>query len=208
MDVHSELLSLWLVVDEPIGAAIGVVVVLCLIRQNLWAWPFGVIYVLTSVSVLIEGRLYANVLLHLAAFLPMNLYGWYYWIHGKGNDRNQLVVSWSGWKVLVTLCVLCVIVAGFLGNYFYSSTDAAFPFLDSSVFVMSVGAMWLTAHKKIENWFIWLVVNVISVYLYFSQGLTLYGLLYVAYIGMAVAGFIAWRKTMYQSTDADDWAKP
>ena len=106
VNIPSEILSFWLLVDEPIGTAIGVLVVLCLIRQNLWAWPLGVIYILASVSVLLEGRLYANLLLHLVAFLPMNLYGWYYWIYGKQNDQNRLVVSWSDWKSLWVLILI------------------------------------------------------------------------------------------------------
>ena len=203
MNIPSEILSFWLLVDEPIGTAIGVLVVLCLIRQNLWAWPLGVIYILASVSVLLEGRLFANLLLHLVAFLPMNLYGWYYWIYGKQNDQNRLVVSWSDWKSLWVLILICLIIGTVLGSYFSSNTDAAHPYLDSSVFVLSVGAIWLTARKKIDNWFVWFVVNVISIYLYFSQGLIFYGWLYIVYLGMAVGGFIEWRKAMYQAIVID-----
>ena len=88
MDLLSDLWNLWLLADEPIGTVLGLVVVFFLIRQNVWAWPLGVAYVMVSITVLYEARLYANLLLHLVAFLPMNLYGWYYWLFGASSSRS------------------------------------------------------------------------------------------------------------------------
>ena len=76
---------------------------------------------------------------------------------------------------------------------------AAYPFWDNGVFAMSLAAMWLTARKKIENWMIWFVVNVISVALYALQGLGGYATLYAIYIGMAVWGYVTWRRSMTQT---------
>lgn len=198
MDLLSELWNLWLLADEPIGTVLGLVVVWFLIRQNVWAWPLGVAYVFVSITVLYEARLYANLLLHLVAFLPMNLYGWYYWLIGT-EQREELRVTHTNWPVLAALGVLCVAVATGLGAWFATQTDAAYPFWDNGVFAMSLAAMWLTARKKIENWMIWFVVNVISVALYSLQGLGGYATLYAIYIGMAVWGYVTWRRSMTQT---------
>ena len=197
MDPLSDLWNLWLFIDEPIGTGLGLVVVWFLIRQNFWAWPLGVAYVIVSITVLYEARLYANLLLHLVAFLPMNLYGWYYWLFGT-EQRDKLPVARSSRTVLVVLAALCAIVAAGLGLWFAQHTDAAYPYWDNAVFALSLAAMWLTARKKIENWLLWFVVNVISVALYSLQDLQGYAVLYAIYIGMAVWGYMTWRRSMLE----------
>ena len=92
MEIVSLLADYWLVADEWIGGALGLLIVYFLIRQNVWAWPLGVAYVLVSITVLLEARLYANLALHLVGFLPLNLYGWYHWLFG-GEQRDDLPVS-------------------------------------------------------------------------------------------------------------------
>jgi len=201
MDPLPDLWNLWLLVDEPIGTVLGLIVVWFLIRQNVWAWPLGVAYVFVSITVLYEARLYANLLLHLVAFLPMNLYGWYYWLFGT-EQRDELPVTRTSGSVLATLAVLCGAVAAGLGLWFATQTDAAYPYWDNGVFAMSLAAMWLTARKKIENWILWLVVNVISVGLYSLQGLQGYAILYAIYIGMAVWGYVTWRRSMLETGTA------
>ncbi len=189
------LIDAWLFADEWVGLVLGLVVVVLLIRQNMWAWPIGVAYVLASVTVLIEARLYANLALHLVGFLPLNLYGWYYWIVGKDDD-GALPVTFAGTKIIVTLAVLGAIGTAVLGWYFATNTDAAWPYWDNAVFAASLAAMWLTARKMIDNWVVWFFVNIVSVVLYFAQGIPLYAILYGIYIGLAIIGFREWRKSM------------
>ena len=98
--------------------------------------------------------------------------------------------------VLGALAGLCIVAALGLGWYFDTRTDAAFPYWDNAIFAMSLAAMWLTAQKKIENWMVWLVVNVASVGVYFAQDIPLYAALYAVYIPMAVWGYVTWLKSM------------
>lgn len=186
----------WLIADEYVGLALGLVIVWCLIRQNLWAWPLGVVYVLVSVTVLLEARLYANLILHVAGFLPMNLYGWYFWIFGKEEDEDELPVTRSRWRLLAVLAAICAVGTAVLGTIFMLATNAALPYWDNFIFLGSLAAMWLTARKKIENWIVWFVIDVLSVGVYFAQGLVWYALLYFIYLGMAVAGYMSWLRTM------------
>ncbi|MBD3648042.1 MAG: nicotinamide mononucleotide transporter [Pseudomonadales bacterium] len=192
----------WLMIDEPIGTVLGFVIVLCLIRQNLWAWPLGIVYVAVSVSVLLEARLYANLVLHVAAFLPMNIYGWYYWIFGKKEDQQELPVTRSSWTLLIGLVLVCAVCTAALGTFFLRYTDAALPYWDNALFVSSIVTMWLTARKKIENWVAWFIIDVVSVGVYWTQGLHFYAFLYFIYLGMAVAGWMSWQKSMQYKTDS------
>lgn len=199
-----QLWDLWLSVDEPIGLVLGLVVVWFLIRQSLWAWPLGVAYVFVSVTVLFEARLYANLALHLLGFLPMNLYGWYYWIYGSpaasdgqpGAEARELPVTHSDSRLTAALIALCLIGTLALGTAFAVYTDAALPYWDNALFAGSLAAMWLTARKKIENWAFWFVINLMSVGVYWSQGLPMYAGLYFIYIAMAIVGWRAWKSSM------------
>lgn len=186
----------WLSIDEPLGTVLGVVIVACLIRQNLWAWPLGVAYVFVSVSVLWEARLYANLALHVLGFLPLNLYGWYYWVFGPDTGDASVPVTTTPRATLLGLLAASAVATVTLGALFAAYTDAALPYWDNGLFVGSLLAMWLTARKKIENWLVWLVVDVVSVGVYWLQGLPLYAGLYFVYVAMAVAGWRTWQRSM------------
>tara|TARA_Y100001933_G_C18985651_1_gene558384 strand:+ start:192 stop:803 length:612 start_codon:yes stop_codon:yes gene_type:complete len=190
------LLELWLTVDEPTGTVLGVIVVACLIRQSLWAWPLGVAYVLVSVTVLLDARLYANLALHLLGFLPLNLYGWYHWVFGRAPGEEELPVTRAPRRTIVVLAALCLVGTAALGTAFATYTDAALPYWDNALFVASLAAMWLTARKQIENWAFWFVINIVSVGVYWVQALPLYAGLYLVYIAMAVAGWRSWSRSM------------
>lgn len=188
--------ELWLILDEPVGAALGFVIVWCLIRQNLWAWPLGIAYVAVSVSVLLEARLYANLALHVLAFLPMNVYGWYYWRFGGTDRRAELPVTRSSPRLLAAVILISAAGTAVLGTGFALTTNAALPYWDNGLLVGSVATMWLTARKKIENWIFWFVIDVVSVVVYWVQGLALYAALYFVYLGMAAVGWLSWQRSM------------
>lgn len=192
----------WLLIDEPLGTILGFVIVICLIRQNLWAWPLGVAYVVVSVSVLWEARLYANLALHVLGFLPLNLYGWYYWLFGSHADQTALPVTTTRRPTLLLLLGLGAAATLALGAAFAAWTDAAYPYWDNGLFVGSLIAMWLTARKKIENWLVWFAVDVVSVGVYWLQGLPLYAGLYFVYLAMAVAGWREWQRSMVSHAGA------
>ena len=201
MQTLAEILAFWLWADEYVGAALGVAVVVCLVREKLLAWPLGVAYVLVTVPQLYEARLYANLLLHVIGFLPLNLYGWYHWLFG-GDERDDLPVTRASVRALASLGALCLAGALALGWLMAANTDAAFPYWDNGVLVMSLAAMWLTARKEIENWAVWFVVNLISVPLYYAQELPWYAALYALYIPMAIWGYATWGRSMSNARQA------
>lgn len=189
------LIEYWLIADEWIGLALGLVVVLCLIYEKVWAWPLGVAYVLASVSVLYDAQLYATLVLHLVGFLPLNLYGWYHWLFGS-EVRDDLPVTRASALTLMVLGLLCVVGAMGFGWYLTTWTEAAYPYWDSGILFVSLAAMWMTARKQIENWLVWVVVNVVSVGVYYGQGVVGYLGLYGVYIVMAVWGYWKWLGSM------------
>lgn len=200
LNLLREYWEIYLGIDEWVGGAVGIIVVYCLIREQVFAWPLGVLYVLISIAVPFEARLYSNLVLHVCAFLPLNLYGWYAWLAGReGSDK--MPITRTSWKLIVGLLVACA-VGVLLLPYFYSlfvddyEDKAALVVVDNTVLMLSLTAMWLTARKKIENWIFWFVVNILSVGMYVAQDVYPYAVLYAAYLGMAVWGYVRWSHIM------------
>jgi nicotinamide mononucleotide transporter len=188
----------WLGMDwlEFTGLVSGFVCVVLLIRQNVWTFPIGLVYAFASVAVFTEQRLYADVLLS-GYYVVMNGYGWYYWLYGGSRSgTNDLTVSYTPPRVAAGLGGLVAVGIASMGWFFDTQTDADLPYWDSATTVMSFAAMWMTARKYIENWIVWLVVDVIATVMYVSKGIELYAILYAVYLGMAVIGWRAWRRSL------------
>ena len=185
---------------EATGLISGLGCVWLQIRQNIWTFPVGLVYAFVSVAVFLEQRLYADVLLS-GYYVLMNAYGWYYWSYGGSRSASdELPPTFTPGRTLAWLGVVVVAGIGLMGSFFETQTEADLPYWDSATTVMSFAAMWMTARKYLENWVVWLVVDVIATVMYAVKGIELYTLLYAIYLGMAVMGWRAWRRTM-QSTE-------
>lgn len=187
---------------EFAGLVLGLAAVVLLIRQNIWTWPVGLAYALISVWVFYDAKLYADLLLHLF-YVGMNLYGWWYWLRAPAATQPQidtsteeLPVSRSTPTQLVSLLVLGTIGSLVLGWYFATYTDADFAYADSATTGFSFVAMWMQARKLIESWVLWFLIDIGASALYVIKGIEFYAVLYVVYLGLAVAGWLAWRRTI------------
>ena len=189
-----------MMVMEYTGTVVGVLVVVCLIYEKVWAWPLGVLFCVLSAPVMWYNNLFGYLTLTLIGFLPMNLYGWYYWLFGT-EQKAELPVAFAPsrmWFILIALCAVAIFVLPYLfelivPDYFET---AEYIYLDNSILVLSLAAMWFTARKYIENWVIWFIVNVGTVTLYALSELWGFMALYVLYIGMAIWGYRQWRLSM------------
>lgn len=182
---------------EAAGFVTGLLAVWLLIRQNIWTWPVGLVYAAVSVVVFVEAKLYADVILHLF-YLGMNAYGWWYWLFGgnRGQDDELPVCNTPG-EQRVLLAGIGAVGIAFLGAALSRWTDADYAYWDSATTVLSFVGMWMMARKQLESWLVWFLVDVIAVALYLMKGLNLYAALYGVYLGMAVAGWLAWRRSMF-----------
>jgi nicotinamide mononucleotide transporter len=180
---------------EFLGLVFGLLCVWFLIRQNILTWPAGIIYVLISFVIFIQAKLYADFILHIF-FLVLNIYGWYYWTSPKIASNDPVPVTHAPLRQMTMLLLVSGAGTYLAGKLLVEFTDASLPYWDSTTSVLSITAMWLTAKKKIENWVIWLVVDLLATGIYYYKGLYFYCILYLVYIGMAVAGYLSWRKSM------------
>ena len=181
---------------EASGAIAGLACVGLLIRQSMWNWPLGIIYAAISVYLFWQQHILGQLALN-AYFLVMNLYGWYAWLQRGEAGEGPLVVTRTAARTMAWVLGLSLIGVVLLATGFHQFTDSQFPFIDFPVTVLSVGAMWLQARKKLESWTFWFIVNVASVVLFVVSENYFYVLLYGVYVPMAIEGHLAWRRTMH-----------
>ena len=182
---------------ELAGLVSGLLCVYLLIKENIWVWPVGFFYACVSVFVFFEERLFAS-MLESIYYMAMNAYGWYFWKRGQGDRRSDeelkvVFMPKSAWVPILLLLIAGSFLMGWLLSRY---TSAALPFWDGGSMWVAFVAMWMSARKWIENWILWLAVDVVKTGVYISQGIELYAVLYGVYIVMAFWGWAAWKRAM------------
>lgn len=182
---------------EIVAALFGAVAVYLAARENIWNWPIAIINVSLYTVVFFQARLYADMGLQVV-YLLLSIYGWYNWLHG-GVQRTELKVSRASPRLLLILALLVAAGSYALGATLASRTDAAIPYLDSALTIGSLAAQWLMTRKILENWLLWIALDIIYVPMFFTRGLPATALLYSVFLVLAFLGFISWRRS-YLST--------
>jgi nicotinamide mononucleotide transporter len=178
---------------ELIGFVAGAGCVWLAAKQNALNFPLALINAITFGLLFIDKKLYGDAGLQ-AMFFSLNLYGWWRWWRGDGEHHELPVsrLSRRGWLGVGIACVLAVPV---LQQILIAISGAA-PFLDAVITTLSVVAQMLLNRKTLENWWLWIVVDLISVPLYVSKGLYLTALLYVVFLLMCIGALISWRRSL------------
>jgi nicotinamide mononucleotide transporter len=176
---------------EVIGVITGLLCVYLAAKNNIWNWPFAIISVSIYIFIFFSTRLYADMGLQFY-FLAMNIYGWYYWSKKPATEKKIPVVMISRREIV--LSVIAVIVFTFILGSVLKYTPASYPFIDSFCTACSLIAQVFLARKVLQNWLIWIFVDVIYVGVYLFKGLELTAVMYAIYIGISLLGYIDWNK--------------
>ena len=179
---------------ELAAAAVGAWSVWLSTREHLWAWPTAIINVLLYVIVFREAKLYADMGLQLV-YAVISVYGWYHWMHGGAND-SALRVSRTPMATWAWLVGIAAVGSLGLGRLLSGTTDAALPQLDASLSVISLAAQWMMTRKLVENWLVWIVLDVVYVGMFIFKALYVTAGLYAIFLVLAVTGWYAWRESL------------
>ena len=182
---------------EWVAVAFGVVSVWLTVRQNPWCWPLGMINVTLFAVLFWRERLYADAGLQLV-YVAVCAYGWWAWVRG-GPGAGPLRVSRVPRRPSLLLLAAGVLLAAVLGLTLKRATDAALPLWDASTTAFSLVAQWMQARKWLENWILWIVVDVAYVGMYLTKGLHLTAGLYAAFVVLAVLGLREWTRAVRAS---------
>jgi nicotinamide mononucleotide transporter len=183
---------------ELIGTLFGFLSVYFASRAMILTWATGVINELFLFILFFQVQLYADMFLQVYFFI-VTLYGWYNWKQ-KPKKNSITSIEFKSKKWTVAVIILGTIILGFfftnihlyLPHYF--QTEAAFPFADSFVMVLSIIATILLAKKKIETWYLWIVVDIVCVFLFYKKGIAFLALEYFVFLGLATYGLLNWKK--------------
>jgi nicotinamide mononucleotide transporter len=179
---------------EAFAAAFGVVSVFLSVRENVWSWPTAIVNVTLYVIVFWQARLYADMALQVV-YIVISAYGWHEWLHG-GAGKTPLPVTRGTRRLaaaLVAIGVLSVLALGtLLGRY----TNAALPWLDSTTTTASLIAEWMMAKKILENWIVWVAVDVVYIGMFLYKSLVLTALLYGCFLALSAMGYVRWKRSL------------
>ncbi len=176
---------------EAVAVVFGAAAVALTIRQSLWCWPLGLVQVALYVYVFYQARLYSDMVLHVI-YVVLQVYGWYRW--RSGARGSALPVSYLSLTGRVGWAMAIALAAYLWGEAMLRYTDAAAPRADAFIATASLAAQYLLAIKKLENWILWIVVDVVAIAVYWGRDLRLTSGLYWVFLGLCVLGLLEWRK--------------
>ncbi|TVX92393.1 nicotinamide riboside transporter PnuC [Paenibacillus agilis] len=178
---------------EIFASVIGVINVWLLARQKVINFLFGAIAVVSFMYIYFKTGLYAMVILS-ALQLIFNIYGWYYWVKNKGEDDTAPTIrlSTKGYVIWVSI----ILVTWGIWSYIQVTyTGATKPYLDAFIAVIGLAAQYLLSKKILENWHLWILMNLILIVMYLSTELYVMILLAIINLIICIDGLIEWKQS-------------
>ena len=188
----------------------GALAVWLSVKENVWSWILGLVNVCLASILFYQIQLYPDMFLQ-GFFFVTNILGFWQWKFPKSefaNSKNELKISILEWKTTYILVFGGLLVTYILGIFSKNlheifpklfSLPSAFPFMDSFTTVMSIIATFLLIKKKVEAWWLWLTIDIISTYMYFVKDVKLYSILYFVFCIIAVFGAADWTRKWRKS---------
>lgn len=177
--------------QELAGFVSGALCVWLLIRQNIWNWPIGIANNIVYVIVFYKSGLYADSGLQFV-YMAIAFYGWWNWLRG-GVDHSALKVNRASAQGLFGYLAIAAVSTGVL-YWILRHTPSTVPFADGLTTALFLTAQYMMSRKLIENWWFWIVGDVLVIGLYIYKHLYLTSGLYVVFLAMCIAGLLEWRK--------------
>lgn len=187
---------------EVVAVALAIAYLLLAMKESLWCWYAAFISTAIFTMLFWDASLLMESGLQIY-YLAMAVYGWYQWRSKSENNSTLQINRWSKNRHLVVVASV-VALSLFSGNLLANHTDAAWPYVDSFTTWGSIVTTYMVTRKVLENWLYWLVIDSISIVLYWDRGLYLTALLFVVYLVICVFGYLQWRRHYLSQTMQQD----
>ncbi|CAH0997375.1 Nicotinamide riboside transporter PnuC [Emticicia aquatica] len=204
-NIFFELLGVKMSYVEFYATFTGLVAVILSVRENVWSWVLGLVNVALAFVMFYQIQLYPDMFLQIFFFIT-NIIGFWQWKFPKeqeANIHNELKISQLSPRQFGVYSLVGLVCTALLGTFAKNlselipelfSKPSAFPYMDSFTTIMSIFATFLLIRKKVEAWWMWLAIDIISTYMYFVKEVKLYSLLYAVFCVIALLGAINWTK--------------
>lgn len=179
---------------EAVAVAMTLLGIVLTIKQRISCWPVAIVGILAYLIVFIRAKLYADAAIQ-PIFIAQNIYGWWFWARGGARGEAQAPIVTLNWRSRAAWVGGTAIVSLLVGAGLSRWTDAAAPYADAILSTGSLAANWLLARKVLENWWLWIAVDVGYVILFWSKNLVLSAGLYAVLLVLAAGGLIEWQRS-------------
>ena len=180
---------------EILAVIFGIASVWYAKKESIWVYPTGIISTAIYVYICYQFTLYGDLIINIYYTL-MSIYGWYMWTRLIKGDHIE--ITKSSRKDLIKALGIFISTAAFVivVYLYYNRFDRITDYFDTFTTGIFFAAMWMMANKKIEHWLLWIGGNIISIPLYFIKGLGFSGIQFTIFLGLAILGYIEWKKSL------------
>jgi nicotinamide mononucleotide transporter len=164
-------------------------------KENILVYPTGLIATILSVYLLFKDKLIGDMMMNFY-FSIMSIYGWWNWSRKK-NDKYIVPISRTNTQEKIIGFILFILTV-FITFLVYRSSGVKIEtsnYIDMVTSGMFFTGMWYMAKKKLENWTLWIIADIITVPLYAYRGWGMLSLQYLIFTILAIQGYLAWKKT-------------
>lgn len=183
---------------ELFGFITGVLNVWLVTRENIWSWPLGVLNAGFYIVVFARTGLYSDTGLQVV-YLVLSLYGWWHWLRGApsrgGPSHDAVVVTRTPRRMAVIMAAIALVSWLTLATITRRLPGAALPWLDAALVSISLVAQYMMTRKLLENWLLWIAVDVVYIGLFINRQLPLTALLYAVFLVLAIIGYVQWHRS-------------
>ena len=185
---------------EIIGTIIGLIYLWLEYHASIYLWVASIVMPIVYIFIFYDAGLYADMGINIYYVLA-SIYGFVCWrwaigLKRKESPTEELKISHTPIKFITPLSIISIGLTFALAYILISFTDSNVPWWDSATTSLSIVAMWLMARKYIEQWWVWIVVDVISAGLYLYKDLYFTAGLYALYAVIAYFGYKKWKELM------------
>ena len=182
---------IWL---ELTGTLVGLIYLWLEYRASVWLWAANIVMPLIYIFVYYDSGFYADMGINVY-YLVASLYGWIMWRRGRGNGEELPISHTPRREIALMGSVFAVLMLG-IWLILINFTDSTVPLGDTFTTALSVVALYMLAKKYVEQWLVWIVVDVVCAALYIYKGLYPTAILYLLYSVVAWFGYRRWLKMM------------
>lgn len=188
---------------QIVGVALGLLYLWLEYKANIWLWVVGLIMPIVHGTLYFRSGLYADFGMQLY-YIAAGVYGLIVWSRGAksiksetdSKSKSELKIGTTPLAVWVAIAGMYALLHAAIYLFLVYFTDSSVPFWDSFTTALCIVAYWMLSRKYVEQWLVWLVVDVVTVGLYIYKDIPLTAGLYALYSAMAVAGYLRWRRMM------------
>jgi len=184
---------------DIVTTILGLAYILLEYRASIWMWAVGFAMQALGIVLYYQKGLYADGGMEFY-YLTMTVYGYWRWIHASpkiGEVRSGLTgIHHFPRRLILPWALLIGSIWALIYWLLVTFTNSNVPLADSFTTALSIVGIWALAHKYLEQWFIWIAVDVVTSVLYFYKDIPFKASLYALYVVIAIAGYIKWRKMM------------